>query len=152
MIERGLCWLFCALLGCCLVGSCTKTIYVPAKSSTVIIDTVVKQVADSAVVRALFECDSNNRVVLRELYEARGEQASGSVEVDSSGSIEVVTRWRTEYIDRIKEVRDTTTVVEIREIERVVKHVPRFFWYCFGFSALVVVGLGVKLYMYIKLV
>lgn len=133
-----------AIMACAFVA-CTKTIYVPTRSSTTIVDTVVSQAADSAVIRALFECDSNNRVVLRALQEAHSQNASGSLDLDTSGRVEVVTRWRTQYIERIKEVRDTTTVVEVREVVKTVKHVPRFFWGCFAFSVLAVGAIVVKL-------
>lgn len=135
----------CMYLVVLLLFSCTHKVYVPTHSSFTVVDTVVRQVADSAVVRALFECDSNNRVVLRELYQARSEQAAGSLDIDSSGRVEVITRWRTQYIDRVKEVRDTTTVVEYREVVKTVKYVPRFFWYCFAVAMAAVGYLGFRL-------
>lgn len=90
------------------------------------------------MIRALFECDSNNRVILRELTETKGKMASQDVNI-ADGKIEVVTRWQTKYIDRIREVHDTATVVQVQEVVKTVKHVPQFFWWCFGI-ALVAVG------------
>lgn len=42
----------------CRLASCTRTIYEPAVRFGKIVDTVLRTVTDSAVMRALFECDS----------------------------------------------------------------------------------------------
>ncbi len=132
----------------CIAFGCSKRAYAPAHSTTtIIVDTIVEQVADSSVVRALFECDSNNRVILRDLYQKHSSNGSEELEIDSTGRVEIVTRWRTKYVDRIKELRDTVTMVEIREVEKRVRYVPRFFWYCFGFSVLSVGGIILKLFV-----
>lgn len=120
--------------------SCTRTIYEPVVRSEKIVDTVTQTVSDSAVLRALFECDSLGNVRLRELYDAKGKMADMQTQL-KDGELKVVTKWQTKYIDRVREVRDTTTLVEVREVTKVVKHVPKFFWWCFG-MAVVSVCLG----------
>lgn len=113
---------------------CTRTIYTPQVRTQKVVDTLVQQVADSATIRALFECDSAGRVVLRELQETKGRMAAHEMSI-VDGEVRVVTRWQTKYVDRVTELHDTTTVVEVREVVRVERHVPRFFWWCFAVAA-----------------
>lgn len=117
----------------CLLASCTRTIYEPAVRSEKIVDTILRTVPDSAVLRALFECDSLGNVRLTELYDAKGKMAAMETQL-KGGELTVVTKWQIRYVDRVREVHDTTTVVEVREVTRVVKHVPKFFWWCFGIA------------------
>lgn len=119
---------------------CTRTVYEPAVRSERVIDTVTQTVGDSAVLRALFECDSLGNVRLRELYDAKGKMAQMETRL-SGGELQVVTRWQTKYVERVREVHDTTTVVQIQEVAREVKHIPTFFWWCFA-VALGCVGFG----------
>lgn len=123
-----------------VLSACTRTVYEPVVKSEKIIDTVTQTVSDSAVLRALFECDSLGNVRLKELYDAKGKMADMQTHL-KDGELKVVTKWQTKYIDRVREVHDTTTVVEVREVTKVVKHVPKFFWWCFGI-AVVSVCLG----------
>jgi hypothetical protein len=95
------------------------------------VDTVVREVVDSAVLEALFECDSTGRVVLHELAETKGELARQQARFEE-GRLKVETRWKTRYIDRLVEIKDTVTVVELRETIREVKYIPKFFWACFA--------------------
>lgn len=118
---------------CLWLVSCTRTIYEPVVKSEKIVDTVTQTVSDSAVLRALFECDSLGNVRLRELYDAKGKMADMQTQL-KDGELKVVTKWQTKYIDRVREVHDTTTLVEVREVTKVVKHVPKFFWWCFGIA------------------
>jgi hypothetical protein len=122
-----------------------RTVYVPIRSHETVIDTVTAALPDSTLFRALFECDSNNRVILRQLSEYKGKQADQAVNIDG-GRIEVVTRWQTKYIDRIHEMRDTVTIVEARPAVKPERHIPRFFRWCFG------VALGTVLFVVSKLV
>lgn len=117
-----------------IMTGCTRAVYTPIVHTERVVDTVTQQVEDSLTIRALFECDSLGRVVLRELTETKGRLASHQMSVQN-GEVKVVTRWQTKYIDRIREVHDTTTVVELKEVVREVAHVPKFFWWCFGISA-----------------
>lgn len=128
-----------------VLASCTRTVYEPAVRSEKIVDTVTQTVSDSAVLRALFECDSLGQVRLRELYDAKGKMADMQTRL-RDGELQVVTRWQTRYVDRVREVHDTTTVVELREVTKVVKHVPQFFWWCFGIAAATVCWGGWKLW------
>lgn len=116
-----------------LIFSCARTVYVPAVRSERVIDTLVRSEGDSAVLQALFACDSVGNVRLQELHDAKGRMAEMETEL-RNGSLRVVTRWQTKYVDRIREVHDTTTVVEVRETVREVRHVPKFFWWCFAVS------------------
>lgn len=133
-----------------LLAACTRTVYTPVYSEKVVVDTVVREVQDSSVVKALLECDSSGRVLISTINHLHGELANSKVEIDTTGRVEVVTRWRTKYVERVKEVRDTTTVVEIREVERVVKVIPRFFWWCFGIALTSVLGGGFWIFLKLK--
>ncbi|SUE33804.1 Uncharacterised protein [Rikenella microfusus] len=136
---------FCAAAVCMSCFSCTRTVYEPAVRSEKIVDTLVRPVADSAVLRALFECDSLGNVRLAELHDAKGRMAEMETQL-RDGELKVVTRWRTKYVDRVREVHDTATVVEVREVTKVVRHVPKFFWWCFGIAAAAVCWAGWKLW------
>lgn len=121
------------VLVCLLAVSagCARTVYVPQTSYRSIVDTVVRQVADSALLEALFECDSAGKVVMRELNEAKGKLA-GQEASFSDGRLRVETRWKTEYIDRVVELRDTVTMVRVQtEVVRQ-RYVPGFFKWCFA--------------------
>lgn len=131
---------FSALIFCLIFSGCTRTVYEPVVKSHTLINTVTQTLTDSTVLRALFECDSLGNVQLKELYDTKGKMAEMQTQL-KGGELKVVTRWQTKYIDRVREVRDTTTVVQIQEVTKVVKHVPRFFWWCFGI-ALFAVGFG----------
>ncbi len=122
------------------------TVAVPGSSTERLVDTLVQQVADSSVLRALFECDSLGQVRLRELHEVRGEMAAQQLAFED-GRLEVITRWRTRVVDRIHEVRDTVTVIELRDVVREVRHVPQFFWWCFGIALAAVGWVAVRLFM-----
>ena len=113
-----------------LLSSCARTVYVPAVRSERVVDTLTRTMADSAVLRALFACDSLGHVRLAELHDAKGRMAEMEMQL-REGELQVVTRWQTRYVDRIREVHDTTTVVEVREVVRIERHVPRFFRICF---------------------
>ena len=130
--------------------ACTRTIYTPVYSEKVVIDTVVREVQDSSVVKALLECDSSGRVLISTIDHLHGELANSKVVIDTTGKVEVITKWRTKYIERIKEVHDTTTVVEIREVDKIVKVIPRFFWWCFGIALTSVLGGAFWVYRKIK--
>lgn len=130
-----------SILCMALISGCTRTIYTPVVRTEKIVDTLVQQIADSAALHALFECDSNNRVIMRALSETKGATATQDVSF-SDGELRVETRWKTKYVDRIHQVHDTTTVVEVREVVRTEKHVPTFFWWCFA-VALITAGWGV---------
>ena len=116
-----------------LTAGCTRTVHVPHVSYYREVDTITQTIADSSVIKALIECDENNRVILRELSETKGEAASQQLYIDN-GQIKIVTRWQTEYIDRVREIHDTVTVIEAREVTKTVKHVPKFFLWCFGIA------------------
>ncbi len=124
-----------SLLGCgtWMAAGCTRTVYVPVRSHETVVDTVTATLPDSALFRALFECDSNNRVILRRLFEYKGKNANQDIRVDG-GRVEVTTRWQTKYVDRIREVRDTVTIVKSPPAAKAERYVPRFFWWCFGIA------------------
>lgn len=124
--------IFIVMLLLCVV-SCTKTIYVPQVSREVVIDTLVKVAPDSAVVRALLECDSAGKVLMRELSLQKGEYASAEIEVKDN-TLTSQTRWRTQVVERVVEHRDTTTVVEVKEVVKEVKHVPAIYKWALGIA------------------
>lgn len=118
-----------------LLGSCTRTVYVPVASSRVIVDTVVGLSADSAMIRALFECDSSGRVLIRELSQLKGRNSNQSFLFENN-ELNLETRWQTKLIERLIEVKDTVTVVQERKIVTQKAFIPKFFWGCFAFSLL----------------
>lgn len=109
-----------------LLAACTRTVYVPQVSYHRETDTLLMEVADSSLVRALLECDSNNQVVMRQLTQTSGHDSRQEIAIDS-GMMEVKTRWRTKYVERVRELRDTVTVVEVRESVRRERYVPRIY-------------------------
>lgn len=129
-----------------LVG-CTRTVYQPVVRTNTVIDTVTRTVGDSAMIRALFECDSAGRVLIRELEQTKGLFADQQMSFDS-GRLEVVTKWQTQYIERRVELRDTITLVQTQQIVRREAYVPQFFWWCLAVTV-IVIGYGV--YRLVKL-
>ena len=132
---------FLAVAMGCGMAACTRTIYEPVVRSERVVDTVMCTVPDSAVLRALFECDSLGNVRLAELHDAKGRMAEMETRMEE-GELQVVTRWQTRYVDRVREVHDTVTVVDVQTVVERERYVPRFFWWCFG-VALVAVGVGI---------
>lgn len=110
---------------------CTRRVYVPQVRSERIVDTIRLTEPDSAMVTALFECDSLGRVRLREIELYKGREASQEFTF-ADNSLRIETRWRTQFIDRFHEIRDTLTVVETRTETRFVTKIPLFFWICFS--------------------
>lgn len=128
---------------------CTKTIYVPQINREIIIDTLVRVEPDSSVIKALLDCDSTGQVLIRELSTQKGENASSELEVKGN-TLTSQTRWKTQVVDRMVEVRDTTTVVEIREVVREVTNIPTFYRWCLGI-AIIAVGTGIlKIVLWLK--
>lgn len=130
------------MLAILLTVGCSKK-YIPVTSVRVekTIDTITRVAPDSATIRALFECDSLGRVRLRELQTYKGKEASQNVEF-TDNELKIETRWHTQYIDRVVETHDTIPILEVREITREVKHVPAFFWWCFGIALAAVIWVG----------
>lgn len=134
-------WLLLAVATGCGATACTRTIYEPVVRSERVVDTVVRTAPDSAVLRALFECDSLGNVRLAELHDAKGRMAEMETRLEE-GELQVVTRWQTRYVDRVREVHDTVTVVDVQTVVERERYVPRFFWWCF-WVALAAVGVGI---------
>lgn len=130
---------------CLCLSSCSRIIYEPVVRTQRIVDTLVQQVADSAIFVAMFECDSARRVILRELESVKGATAIQTNEF-RDGRLEIQTRWKTKIVDRMVEVHDTVTRVEVREVERIKKVVPTFFWCCFGLTTLVLIYFVSKIF------
>lgn len=135
-------WTIVLLIIVAQLLSCSPKIAPSTSTNTIIrtTDTITSTVPDSTALRMLFECDSIGRVRMRELEAYKGATASQDVNF-KDGELKVVTKWRTQYIDRIKEVHDTTVIDRVieREVIREVKRVPVFFWWCFA-VALISVG------------
>lgn len=116
-----------------LLDGCTKKIYVPVVREHKITDTITRTQADSAIIEALFECDSLGRVRMRQLEAYKGVSASNDINF-KEGALRVETRWRTQYIDRFVELRDTITVVDYCTKTVEVSHIPAFFWWTFAIA------------------
>lgn len=121
--------------------SCTRTIYEPITRIHKEIDTVTQILSDSSSLYALFECDSLNRVRIKEIETLHGKMANSKLEI-SNGRVEYKTSWQTKYIDRVKEIRDTITVIEVKEVVREVKHIPKLYKWCMAIC-IIVLGWGV---------
>lgn len=128
-----------------LLMGCTRHVYTPLVSRHTVIDTIVSQASDSAMLRALFECDSLGNVMVRELHQVKGKMAKQSLDF-ADNELRVQTRWQTRIVDRIVELRDTITVVELREIEIAKPYIPAFFWWALGVAALSCIWWGIKLF------
>lgn len=78
-------FLFVALCAVMLAGCktqvITRTIETVRTEREVIRDTVITTEEDSATIRARFECDSTNKVVMRELETLQGERLKPSVHI-----------------------------------------------------------------------
>lgn len=116
-----------------LMTGCTRTLYTPAVQRHTVIDTIVSQVVDSAMVRALFECDSLGNVLMTELHQSKGKLADQHFDF-ADNELRVETRWQTKFIDRVIELRDTVTVVELKEVVTEKPYIPTLFWCCLAFS------------------
>lgn len=72
-------------------GACWSVRQVPIESRTdsIYIETLIPVVnpADSAAIRALFECDENSRVVLRWLDVANTKNVQAQLTIDSLGNV-----------------------------------------------------------------
>lgn len=72
-------------------GACRSVRQVPIESRTdsIYIETLIPVVnpADSAAIRALFECDENSRVVLRWLDVANTKNVQAQLTIDSLGNV-----------------------------------------------------------------
>lgn len=130
---------------CFCLSSCSRIIYEPVVRTQRIVDTLVQQVADSTIFVAMFECDSARKVILRELESVKGATAVQTSDF-RDGRLEIQTRWKTKIVDRMVEVHDTVTRVQVREVERVKKVVPTFFWCCFGLTILVLIYFAAKFF------
>lgn len=122
---------------------CAKPIYTPVIQRHTIVDTVVELVRDSATLRALFECDSLGNVLLTELKQTKGMMANQSFDF-ADNELRIETRWQTKFIDRVIEIRDTVTMVEVREVVNEKPYIPTFFWICLGFTIVTIIYLFVK--------
>lgn len=132
-----------------LSASCTKTIYVPQVSHKLLLDTIVEVVPDSSLVKALLECDSAGEVRIRELQEAKGRMASSQLEIKDN-RLTSATRWQTKVVDRIIEIRDTTTVIEYREVVREVKHVPKIYRWSLWIAIATIGAAALKFVMWLR--
>lgn len=118
---------------------CSRKIITPSNRTT-IIDTITKTVADSALIRAVFECDSLNNVRVRELNQYKGDAATQNVDFKDN-TLKVETRWKTKYIDRITQIRDTVTITKIQNVDKIVTRIPTLFWCCLAFTCATIVYL-----------
>ena len=64
--------------------------------------------------------------------DAKGRMAEMETRLEE-GELQVVTRWQTRYVDRVREVHDTVTVVDVQTVVERERYVPRFFWWCFWY-------------------
>lgn len=102
---------YCELLDCC--PSEQTTTVTEIFRDTVEIEKPMP--ADTGLLNALFRCDSNNRVLQRE--------------IDTSTN-DTVVRERIKKIYETKTIRDTTIHVKEVPVEKIVerKHVPWWYW------------------------
>jgi len=127
-------------------NSCTRklirSIEQNRSHTTIIIDTLVRTVQDSSMLRAYFKCDSNNRVTLSQIHYLQSKNSSNELLIDSLGKIEVKTRWRTQVIERERIIRDTITKFETVNIEKRIPYIPSFLWWIISSLTLVALILG----------
>ena len=135
-------------------NSCTRkllrSVELNRSQTTTIIDTLVRIVPDSSMLRAYFKCDSNNRVTLTQIEQLQSENSSNVLLIDSLGKIEVKTRWRTQVIERERVVRDTITKLERVNIEKRIPYIPSFVWWTISALALTGLALGYLVFRLIR--
>lgn len=111
------------ILSLLFVVGCSRSV-IPVKSETDrrkterIIDTVTKVVPDSALIRALLECDSLGQVHIRDLYTENGRLVKLNMELRDNL---LRLRAQVESQERVREVIRTDTIYEYIEVPVVVK-------------------------------
>lgn len=107
---RYLVLIFVLIMASCKVHEPVRIL--PVETRTEIRDRIitVELPSDSATVRALFECDSLNRVVLREMVEQKGLWASSQVQVQGG---EIVVRYVYDPPPQDVHLRDSIITKEI---------------------------------------
>ena len=120
-------------------------------------DTVIVTKPDSAAIRALFECDSLNNVVLRELETAQGERIKPNINIqhneDGSANVqfdckEDSLRHEITLLNKIiEENTKTVQTTEVRYVPDYYRNCTRGFWVLFVVAVIFVGAKGVQLYL-----
>ena len=145
------------MAGC--LAACSITKHVPTESQTVInyIDSVRVEVRDSIVLvpKEVYK----DYAGLLDTLRMETEYAEACAWADTahnilSGRLEtkkaVEYRERIVYRDRV-EYRDSIQVKEIPvEVERIVYKTPKAFWWVLGYSLLITLAAGLKIYLKLK--
>lgn len=120
---------FCVILSCMGCRS-SRTI----TREITVKDTVVSVMPDSATLSALIACDSNGRVMLRELETARGRNTA-IVERWHYDTVTGAVRWR--VVARTDTIQVPVTRYRDREVVRQVQTKQRTPWRCIAIAAII---------------
>lgn len=140
-------------LGVLACKTLERTVEVEREVRVVERDTTVVIEADSASVRALFECDSLNRVIISRVQQQQGTRIVTEYKyiTRSDGSMHVAFDCKEDSLRRVIAWQDS--IITVKRTERVVEYVPRVSayhrfcaWAWWILLALVLVRIALKLY------
>lgn len=126
------------------VTACNRKIFVPVHTTRTIIDTIVQNRVDSALLDAVFECDSVNNVLIKKMKYSKSQSATQVFEFQDN-NLKIKTQWRTKIVDRIVEIKDTVTVIQTLKVDKIIYKTHSFFWVCFAIALMSVILLIIRL-------
>ena len=117
------------LLGSCSPKVLTNTVEVIRTEREIVRDTTIVTQADSAAIHALFECDSTNQVVLRQLETLQGERIKPTVIIKHTDQgADVQFDCKEDSLQHEIEIRDKIIEEKSKEKEQVaVPYVPDYY-------------------------
>lgn len=133
--------------GCSQQKPLVQTIETVRTEREVIRDTTVLIQPDSAHIRALFDCDSLNRVIIRELETARGSRIIPTIEQTNAGNVleirleckEDSLKYELQVRDRIiDQLTNDTREVAVPYVPTYYKCVNKGFWVLLAILALII--------------
>lgn len=150
--------LLCACFGGCRCPECATTTETEKIVKVVERDTIIKEKADSASIRARLECDSLNNVLLNELEQKNGDRIKPSIDIkkNDDGSFDVTFDCKEDSLEHEIHLRDSiiaTTTTNTKIIRE--KYVPGYYKFVsWGFwillAILILLGAWKILKAYIK--
>lgn len=128
------------LLAGCAVQHTPVTTDTVTVTREMVRDSLVIIPPDSAWLKAWFECDSMNQVVMTELEESKGKTIRQEAVFESSGAITINARVDSQAIylawkERHDTATITNTVIKTVEVEKVVRKTPAWLLWLAGLGA-----------------
>ena len=108
IIALLLLFVICCFVGCKSQQPLVNMIETVRTEKEIIRDTVISTDPDSATVKALLECDSTNKVILRHIDLLQGERIKTSVEVkqNTDGSTNLIVECKEDSLRHEIQIRD----------------------------------------------